>query len=116
MIVLVATGTLLGRSRASAASSLAFGGVYARGIRRPDKAGGGGERAFYSTAGATRALGVSRQRVHQLLSDGLIAGHKDPTSGRWRIDRQSVLSYARARAAAQHHPRLHALEAEVGQL
>ena len=66
----------------------------------------------YSTREAVRDLGVSRQRVHQLLSDGLILGHQDPVSGRWRIDRRSVVSYLQQRATLSHPTkRLAALEA-----
>ena len=65
----------------------------------------------YSTREAGRDLGVSRQRVHQLLSDGLILGHQDPVSGRWRIDRRSVVSYLQQRATLSHPRRLAALEA-----
>ena len=65
----------------------------------------------YSTREAGRDLGVSRQRVHQLLSDGLILGQQDPVSGRWRIDRRSVVSYLQQRATLSHPQRLAALEA-----
>lgn len=82
----------------------------------PDEITEGDEQAFYTTAEATRALAVSRQRIHQLLNDGLLTGYQDARTKRWHIDRQSVLSYARMRAATQHQPRLQALEAEVREL
>lgn len=73
-------------------------------------------QAHYTSAEARQVLGVSRQRIHQLLNDGLLKGYRDEKSGRWLIERGSVISYARSRTVVHHHPRLQALEAEVQRL
>ena len=74
------------------------------------------EEGYYTTSEARQVLGISRQRIHQLLNDGLLSGYQEQKTGRWMIDRQSALSYARSRRVTQYHPRLQALEAEVREL
>ncbi len=46
------------------------------------------ERSYYTLTEAAEALGVSRQRVHVLLQNGQLDGHK--VDGTWRVRRYSV--------------------------
>lgn len=91
--------------------------VYARDVNPEEPAEvSEGEEGYYTTSEARQVLGISRQRIHQLLNDGLLVGYQDQKTGRWLIDRRSALSYARSRRVTQYHPRLQALEAEVREL
>jgi len=74
------------------------------------------EPHYYTTADAGRDLQVSRQRVHQLLNDGVLRGRQDPATSRWEVERESVLSYLSQRAALSQPRRLAALEALLSDL
>jgi excisionase family DNA binding protein len=55
---------------------------------------------YYSTSDVGRRLGVSRQRIDQLLKSGELAGEQDPDTGRWRIPGEALSSYL-----STHEPR-----------
>jgi excisionase family DNA binding protein len=55
---------------------------------------------YYSTAEVGRRLGVSRQRIDQLLKSGALEGEQDPNTGRWRIPGEALSEYL-----STHEPR-----------
>jgi excisionase family DNA binding protein len=54
----------------------------------------------YSTSEVGRRLGVSRQRIDQLLKSGELAGEQDENTGRWRIPSEALGEYL-----STHEPR-----------
>ena len=55
---------------------------------------------YYSTSDVGRRLGVSRQRIDQLLKSGELDGEQDPNTGRWRIPSEALSDYL-----STHEPR-----------
>jgi excisionase family DNA binding protein len=55
---------------------------------------------YYSTSEVSRRLGVSRQRIDQLLKSGELDGEQDPDTGRWRIPAEALSGYL-----STHEPR-----------
>jgi excisionase family DNA binding protein len=55
---------------------------------------------YYSTSEVGRRLGVSRQRIDQLLKSGELEGEQDPQTGRWRIPSEALGDYL-----STHEPR-----------
>jgi excisionase family DNA binding protein len=55
---------------------------------------------YYSTSDVGRRLGVSRQRIDQLLKSGELDGEQDPNTGRWRIRSEALSEYV-----STHEPR-----------
>jgi excisionase family DNA binding protein len=55
---------------------------------------------YYSTSEVGRRLGVSRQRIDQLLKNGELEGEQDPNTGRWRIPSEALAEYL-----STHEPR-----------
>ena len=55
---------------------------------------------YYSTSDVGRRLGVSRQRIDQLLKSGELDGDQDPNTGRWCIPSEALSDYL-----STHEPR-----------
>lgn len=55
---------------------------------------------YYSTSDVAMRLGVSRQRIDQLLKTGDLEGEQDPNTGRWRISSEALSNYL-----STHEPR-----------
>jgi excisionase family DNA binding protein len=74
---------------------------------------------YYSTAEVGRRLGVSRQRIDQLLKSGELEGEQDPNTGRWRIPSEALSDYLSAheprtpRRRLDDHPAFVELKGEV---
>ena len=75
---------------------------------------------YYTTAEVAMSLGVSRQRVSQLLKSGELKGEKIAETGRWRIPEDTLDEYLRSRGGLktrrrrlEDHPRFRELEEEV---
>jgi hypothetical protein len=74
---------------------------------------------YYSTADVGRRLGVSRQRIDQLLKSGELAGEQDPNTGRWHIPGEALSEYLSAheprtpRRRLDDHPAFVELKGEV---
>ena len=77
---------------------------------------------YYSTAQVAERLGVSRQRIDQLLKSGELAGEQDPNTGRWRISGEALREYLsthqprRPRRRLEDHPAFEDLKGEVKDL
>lgn len=80
------------------------------------------ESRYYGTGEAAKVIGVSRQRVAQLLQSGQLAGERDPQTGRWRIAEHELRDYVRSRemrapdGGLEAVMRLRELEVEVRHL
>lgn len=83
--------------------------IYTAAVDTPDD-------EFITSADARRILRVSRQRVQQLLTDGVLAGRQDPVTGRWMVCRDSVRAYAKQRRLESQGPTLDSLLLEVQEL
>lgn len=76
----------------------------------------------YSTAQVGERLGVSRQRIDQLLKSGELAGEQDPNTGRWRIPAEALGEYLSThqprtpRRRLEDHPAFGQLKGEVDAL
>ena len=46
--------------------------------------------SFYTTQQAAEVLGVSTQRVHELIRENKLEAHRDEETGRWSINARSV--------------------------
>jgi hypothetical protein len=73
----------------------------------------------YSTAEVGERLGVSRQRIDQLLKSGELAGEQDPNTGRWSISSEALGEYLSThqprtpRRRLEDHPAFEELKGEV---
>jgi excisionase family DNA binding protein len=74
---------------------------------------------YYSTSEVGRRLGVSRQRIDQLLRSGELEGEQDPDTGRWRISSAALNEYLSThqprtpRRRLEDHPAFMELKGEV---
>jgi excisionase family DNA binding protein len=50
-------------------------------------------RVEVSTGAAARLLGVSQPTIRRMCEDGTLKARRDPHSGYWRIDYQSLDEY-----------------------
>jgi excisionase family DNA binding protein len=77
---------------------------------------------YYSTAEVGERLGVSRQRIDQLLKSGELAGEQDTNTGRWRISSEALDEYLSThqprtpRRRLEDHPAFEGLKGEVKDL
>jgi excisionase family DNA binding protein len=79
-------------------------------------------KKHYSTAQVGERLGVSRQRIDQLLKSGELEGEQDPHTGRWRIPVEALGDYLSThqprtlRRRLEDHPAFGQLKGEVDAL
>jgi len=50
-------------------------------------------RVEISTGAAARLLGLSQKTIQRMCEDGTLRARKDPRSGYWRIDYESLDEY-----------------------
>jgi hypothetical protein len=74
---------------------------------------------YYSTSDVGMRLGVSRQRIDQLLKSGELEGEQNPNTGRWRISSEALGDYLSTheprtpRRRLDDHPAFRELKGEI---